>query len=76
MPGGGINASNLAALYAATKAREFHLSATSQVKSRMVFKKHGISMGKSTSDEYDIQQTDKDLVMEVCNVASGLDLKL
>lgn len=73
MPGGGINASNLMDLYAATRAPEFHLSATTQIQSRMVFKKLGISMGKSAFDEYAIFQTDKNLVMEVCNIASRLN---
>lgn len=73
MPGGGINASNLMDLFAVTRAAEFHLSAATQIESRMVFKKHGISMGKSAFDEYAIFQTDKNLVMEVCNIASRLN---
>jgi copper homeostasis protein len=72
MPGGGINASNLAELFAITAASEYHLSATSSVKSRMHFVKQGINMGSKQIDEFTLIQTDKNLVNEICTIAEGL----
>lgn len=72
MPGGGINASNLAELFAITHASEFHLSATTSVKSRMNFVKHEINMGSKSTDEFSVFQTDKNLVSGICTIASGL----
>ncbi|MHC1774229.1 MAG: copper homeostasis protein CutC [Lentimicrobium sp.] len=72
MPGGGINASNLQDLYTITRASEYHLSATSSVKSRMSFVKQGINMGSKTRDEFSLIQTDKNLVSDICTIASDL----
>lgn len=72
MPGSGINASNLEEIYLKTGAHEFHLSATSATQSRMVFRKQGVKMGNGTADEYNFQQTDKNLVSEVCTLAARL----
>jgi len=72
MPGSGINASNIIELHSKTGANEFHLSATSTTRSRMVYRKTGVKMGHGTGDEYDYLQTDKNLVSEVCALASRL----
>ncbi|MFH1119195.1 MAG: copper homeostasis protein CutC [Bacteroidota bacterium] len=74
MPGSGVNASNLRELHSATGAREFHLSATSATKSKMAFRKQGVNMGNESSDEYNFLQTDKELVSEICSLASGLTI--
>ncbi len=72
MPGGGINAGNLRQIFDITGAMEYHLSATTQVASRMIFKKEGISMGNATVNEYEMIQTDQKMVAEICQIASIL----
>ncbi len=72
MPGGGINAGNLKELYAVTNAGEYHSSASGPVKSRMVYRKPGVNMGSKARDEYNVIETDKNLVAEICALASSL----
>lgn len=74
MPGGGINAGNLQHIFDITGATEYHLSATTLVGSRMIFRKEGISMGNGSGNEYEMAQTDQNLVSEICQIASKLGI--
>jgi len=74
MPGSGINPGNFEQLVNATKAVEYHLSASAITKSRMIFRKSDINMGAFQINEYDLIQTDSKLVSEICNLASGIAL--
>lgn len=58
MPGGGINAGNIAGIAASTGAREFHASASSIFQSRMEFHRNNVTMGKADTDEYARKETD------------------
>ena len=72
MPGGGINAGNLRQLFDLSGAMEYHLSATTQIASRMIFRKEGISMGNAAGNEYEMAQTDQKMVAEICQLAGIL----
>jgi copper homeostasis protein len=52
MPGGGINAENIAALAHATSAQEFHSSARSVMPSPVRFRKPGMVLGDLRDREY------------------------
>jgi copper homeostasis protein len=59
MPGSGINESNFLDLMNQSHATEFHLSARSQIKSAMRFKRLQVKMGGiSNYDEYSIKRSD------------------
>ena len=58
MPGGGVNAGNIALLHAATGARAFHLSAKKTVESGMTFRRAGVPMGLEITSEFERFVTD------------------
>jgi len=58
MPGGGVNAGNIAQLRAATGARAFHLSAKKTVESGMTFRRAGVPMGLEMMSEFERFVTD------------------
>lgn len=58
MPGSGVNARNIAALYEKTGAEAFHLSAKKTVKSEMVFIREGVPMGLPMMSEFERFVTD------------------
>lgn len=53
MPGSGVNSGNIAALYARTGARAFHLSAKMTVPSGMAFRREGVPMGLPMMSEFE-----------------------
>lgn len=66
MPGCGINAANIAAIAAATGAREFHLSARTPLESAMRHRNPRVSMGGTVQvAEYGRDATDPRKVKEV-----------
>lgn len=67
MPGCGVNASNIADIARMTGAAEFHLSARSEVESRMTYRNPAASMGKD-SEDYSIQVTSAEKVAEVVGI--------
>lgn len=62
MPGSGVNAGNIAALYEKTHARAFHLSAKTMVQSSMVFRREGVPMGLDMMSEFERFVTDAQAV--------------
>lgn len=58
MPGSGVNDRNIAALYRATGAPAFHLSAKKSVQSGMVFRREGVPMGLPMMSEFERFVTD------------------
>ncbi len=66
MAGGGVKASNLPALLAATGISEVHFSARRAVESPMTFRLPGVHMGSAyTPNEYSRRATMADLVRQV-----------
>lgn len=55
MPGSGVNEDNIAYIATETGAKEFHISARTPVKSKMIFRKEDVSMGATniTIDEFE-----------------------
>ncbi|MFD2287560.1 copper homeostasis protein CutC [Pedobacter petrophilus] len=64
MPGAGINAGNIQAIYTETGATEFHASAKVFVDSKMVYRNNAAKMG-SIEDEYRYELTSEDKVKEL-----------
>ena len=64
MPGGGVNAENIARLHAQTGARAFHLSAKRTVDSGMAFRRAEVCMGLPVMSEYARFVTDAQAVAE------------
>ncbi|MDR2232889.1 MAG: copper homeostasis protein CutC [Tannerella sp.] len=63
MPGGGVNADNIALIERETGATEFHSSARKVVHSEMIYRKTDIPMGsRPVSSEFEIMQTDRECV--------------
>ena len=62
MPGSGVNAGNIAQLYARTGARAFHLSAKRTVSSGMAFRRAGVPMGLPMMSEFERFVTDAEAV--------------
>ena len=62
MPGSGVNAGNIARLYAQTGARAFHLSAKRTVSSGMAFRRAGVPMGLPMMSEFERFVTDAQAV--------------
>jgi copper homeostasis protein len=69
MPGGGINASNIAAIARTTGAKEFHLTGRKVIDSEMIFRKDGISMGGNTGiPEFSRKVADGDMIRSIVNI--------
>lgn len=62
MPGGGVTPDNARRITDATGATEIHASSRGAVKSRMAFRRGGVSMGAAGADEYLISQTSAAIV--------------
>ncbi len=66
MPGSGINALNIKHIADITKAKELHLSASTFIPGKMLFKQPEVSMGgSSTIPDYEIRQPDKKTIREI-----------
>lgn len=73
MPGGGINAGNIARIARETGAKEFHLSARARLESNMLFRNTGIRMGGNPEvEEYAVQVTSKEIVRETIEALESL----
>ncbi len=57
MPGGGVTPANARRIIEETGATEIHASARRAVKSKMAFRRGGVSMGTPDADEYLLSQT-------------------
>ena len=73
MPGGGVNAGNIALLHAATGARAFHLSAKKTVESGMTFRRAGVPMGLKMMSECERFVTD---ACQVCACRAELERRI
>lgn len=62
MPGSGVNAGNIAAIFRRTGAKAFHLSAKRTTQSGMVFRREGVPMGLPMMSEFERFITDGDQV--------------
>jgi copper homeostasis protein len=70
MPGVGVNATNIAQLVKATKAREFHVSSKRPVASLMQYKNEKVFMGATPDpSEYEIIQADHNDIKAICAAA-------
>lgn len=65
MPGGGVTPDNARRIIDATGAVEIHASARGPVKSKMDFRRGGVSMGAAGADEYLISQTSAVIVRDI-----------
>lgn len=63
MPGAGVNAQNILELVKTTKAKEFHLSGKSKIKSKMIFENPNFDFS-----ENDFFETDLKKIMDVFRV--------
>jgi copper homeostasis protein len=55
--GSGVSADNVSELIHKSQAKEYHMSGKRIIKSRMKFRKEGISMGSATSEsEYTLEE--------------------
>ncbi len=69
MPGGGINAGNILQIKKDTGAGIFHLSASKNINSKMIFRKEGIFMGGMKGiPEYEMRVSDINRIREVINI--------
>ncbi|MCK5941104.1 MAG: copper homeostasis protein CutC [Planctomycetes bacterium] len=65
MAGAGVREDNVARLVEFTGVREVHLSAAGTRKSRMAFRRDGVSMGAATQDQFHVRTTEEALVARV-----------
>lgn len=72
MPGGGVRDTNLAALAAKTKAREFHSSARTFIPSPMQFRNPRVSLGGTGEDEYQLLMADPQMVARMRAIADQI----
>ena len=64
LAGAGINPEVIRKLKACTKLRSFHLSGKKTVDSRMRYRKEGVPMGLPGVNEFEIWQTDSEMIRE------------
>ena len=64
LAGCGVNESNIREIYEATGIREYHFSARTQVKSRMLYTNPSVYMGVQGADEGVLEYTDEERVKE------------
>jgi copper homeostasis protein len=67
MPGSGVNETNVREIVNFTGASEIHLSARSTIKSKMDYVNPNISMGGDSGNEYLIDMTDANKVLQILN---------
>lgn len=68
LPGAGINCKNLEIILTETKCYEFHASCRTSRQSIMKYRNERISMGSPGLNEYEIMQTDKNLVKQLVEI--------
>lgn len=59
---GGVTPENVAEIVKKTGVREVHASAKTAVRSAMIFRRDGVSMGKADADEYSRMATSEEVV--------------
>lgn len=62
--GGGVNAKVIKEIYPETKATSFHMSGKITKNSDMIYRKDDVSMGIPSLSEYEIWQTDEQIIRE------------
>jgi copper homeostasis protein len=73
MPGGGINERNAEKILRTSRAREFHVSASSVRESRMVFRNTRVAMGRQMGPpEYQFSVASPDRVRSFAALTGGL----
>jgi copper homeostasis protein len=73
MPGHGIKEHNLAEVVKATGASEFHLYLPRQVKSKMIFTREDVKMGKPDNSEYETTMVDADRIRAAATILKQAD---
>lgn len=71
MPGCGISETNVADLVHYTGAKELHASARTRSQSQMLFKNEHIVMGENYGDEFSVDTTDKERVIQIIKLANS-----
>jgi len=71
MPGGGINAQNLATMREKTGARAFHTTARAWTESGMLYRKEGIPMGAEGTEEFRRKVAHTDSIMALKSILNG-----
>jgi copper homeostasis protein len=72
MPGAGINAKNLPRIIRETGAKEYHLTGSAMVKSKMEFRNERCFMGKALyAPEFSLKITDADKIQNCVHVLIG-----
>lgn len=72
MPGAGVTDANLAELAAKTKAREFHSSSRTVVRSAMEYRNPKVSLGGTGEDEYQLLTVDPNRVARMREIADRI----
>jgi len=72
MPGSGINETNIAGIAIATGAKEFHLTGRRTINSEMIFRREGISMGSSGTDEFSRRISDSEIIKSIINTLRAI----
>ncbi|MFP4470403.1 MAG: copper homeostasis protein CutC [Bacteroidales bacterium] len=71
MPGAGINESNILKIAETTGAKEFHLSASAMVESKMTFRNTTVKPGsRASASEYAYLQSDREKISKVVEIYS------
>jgi len=69
MPGGGINAKNVAEVASGTKAEEIHLTGRKIIESEMIFRREGIQMGGIKGiPEFSRKVADEDEIKKIIEI--------
>jgi copper homeostasis protein len=73
MPGSGISEENIAFIAKTTLASEFHMSARKSIKSNMIYRKPGLSMGSVPGhDEYSMKIADGKKIERIIGILKAL----
>ncbi|MEG1206192.1 MAG: copper homeostasis protein CutC [Angelakisella sp.] len=72
MAGSGVSSKNVEALAGVTGVTAFHLSAKAPLESAMTFRRSGLCMGSSATDEYTLWRTDSREVSAVDHILKKL----
>jgi copper homeostasis protein len=75
MPGAGVTDANLAELATKTKAREFHSSSRTLVRSPMKYRNPKVSLGGTGEDEYQLLTVDQQRVARMREIADRLSAR-
>ena len=74
MPGAGITEKNLPRIMRETGAREYHLTGSAPVQSKMEYRNERCFMGKALyPPEFSLKVTDADKIRNYCSILSNVD---